>query len=369
MSLLFSNKNEYKPKYKLDVLNENYNLDDYIFDLNIISESMYMDIMEENMTILHYGSIYNNSEIMMESLQGLTNAIKNFFKWLADKLSQLLNKMKQLYHRFTMSTTQYISNYKNDIFNKDWEEFNIMGYEFTFSNNIPSLEPVNELVSMYNDRVEKDLSDIEDNRFEFNTFREELMGNNNMDTIRGKILGTKPIESKDFEAICERIYRNWNNEPKNITVNKSLVDDILKNHKRIEEEQKKITVEFSNLDSALKQLSKYFESAKIVEYQKDEKKIRVNKVSIAGNKFSKDPNKITANYSAEILERVNKYYTILFYYAKAICNATSTAVSKKAIALKDNMKQNDTILKAVLKSDYPEKIKNMEKEGKSNGNN
>ena len=169
-----------------------------------------------------------------------------------------------------------------------------------------------------------------------------------MNKMRGDILGTRPIEKEDFEDRCKAIYRNGKRDSEQILVNKEKVTEILNTYKGIQEEEKKITVQFSNLDSALKQLSKYFESGKTVEYVGDEKKIHVNKVNIQNDKFSKDSDTISINYTSNVLERINRYYTILFQYAKEVCNSTSSAIMKKANALKECLKQYDKILKQTL---------------------
>lgn len=364
MSLLFSNNTNYESNYKLKIVDENFNPESSFFDIQMIMGNYYNDIMQENLSICHFGNIYQDENIMMESLSTFKEKVSKFFKFLGEKLQTLWNKIKQFYHKITMSTVDYITKYKSEILNKDWKEFIYNGYKFTFTDNVPSLSPVMDLISNYNDRLNNDIKLLEKNEFDFNGFRKELLGEGKMNEIRGKILGLKSVEKGEFEQRCTIIYRDDKKESEPMVVNKDMVTDIINNYNRLENTHKLVTVQFSNLDSALKQLQKYFESAKTVEYSGDEKRIKVNKVHIENDKFSRDPDEISANYDSSILERVNRYYTILFQCAKEICNSTSMAIVKKATALKDCLTQYDKILKQTLsKGKEVIDVKNDKKEG------
>ena len=348
MSLLFSNNKNYESKYKLKIIDENFNPESSFFDMQLILGNYYNDIMQENLSICHFGNIYQDENIMMESLSTFKEKVSKFFKYLGEKLQNLWNKLKQFYHKMTMSTVDYITKYKSEILDKDWQEFIYNGYKFTFNDKVPSLSPVMDLISNYNSRLNNDIKSLEKNEFDFNGFRKELLGEDKMNQIRGKILGLKSVEKGEFEHRCTIIYRDDKKESEPILVNKDMVGEIISSYNRLENTHKMVTVQFSNLDSALKQLQKYFESAKTVEYSGDEKKIKVNKVHIENDKFSRDKDEISANYDSSTLERINRYYTILFQCAKEICNSTSMAIVKKATALKDCLTQYDKILKQTL---------------------
>lgn len=201
----------------------------------------------------------------------ILESFSDFFSKVKDVINKFLKFIKQLFDRFLANLSKLIQNdkfikkNKETIlkFNSDCE-FDMTGYEFTFSPGIPIPEAIRDITNdMFADMAVPSSGDLD---AEFvRSLNDRLTYDDDWyNRFRGRVLGKddESIEASDFQEELFRIFRNDSLESDTITVDSSMVTESYRRFtnyndakKDTQKEQKEIERAYNKLKDEIKKVS------------------------------------------------------------------------------------------------------------------
>lgn len=309
-------------------------------ELNSFKKELYINILESG-----------------EDYEIITESFADFFAKAKEIITRFLKYIKSLFDRFITSLHRFVNSEKHLLKNKDVlkkfdtrHEFDYEGYEFTFNDNVPSVEAA---AAFNKDFVMLDFEDILKEKdpekvvkminAQHSALKQDLQ-NDRYDVFRQEVIGAdRPIQSEDFVQELSAVYRNGAYDRDQITIDKT---EVLKSLSRIEN--------YKSFESSVKKTKDKIER----EYEKVKKSIDN---MVARNKDN-DINKllsieIRGNYdgysspvqvSSEALAKIDLFLKTKVSEVLELSNIHVLAFSYKLDAINECYKQDKQILYRAL---------------------
>lgn len=315
--------------------------------LSIIYESLESD-SETFKSMVTTGYLMESGaskDIVMES-------VSDIFKTIADGIKKFIENVKKFFKKILLYITsayqdldKVAAEVKKVIDGKNDIEFTIDGYKFTvIDKSSPNISEFQNIVAKYNDDMTK-ISDLKEKEVKDEVM--EWLTETNLDRLRGQVLGiNQSIPDTEYLDEIRKYYRNGEDSTQSITVNRSMVDSIISNAKKLEDAKKASIKDRDNLINLLSKSETFFGRTIQTFYKGNTKQINVNKVNIDNNKFSTEDNKINVN--DDMSKMISTYASYKAKQVNKIAGMINLVACERVNALKDQIKQERTILRKCL---------------------
>ena len=298
----------------------------------------------------------NTPDIIMESAMDILDRIVTAIKKFIDSIKEFFKKVFLFIASLWMDLGKLASEVKKVIDDKKID-FTIDGYKFTVKDaSGPNMQEFQDLVSEYNTDME-DISKLKES--EVKKRLQDWLEESNVSKVRGQVLGeNSPIEEDDFLDAIRKKYRDGADTVSEIQVDRSMVDTIISGAKELEKVKKEATKDRDTLLTLLEKTQRFFDRTLPTMYKGSSLQADVGSIDVANNKFSKETKYVDA--SSDRVKVLNIYTSLKYKQINKIASIINLVAAERVNALKDQIKQERTILRRCLfeadDSGKPEKI-------------
>ena len=339
----------------MDMLMELENYDATCEALSIIYDVQESD-METFKAFVYEGYLIGSgatSDIVMEGASDIFKSIVNGIKKFIEKIKAFFKKILLYITSATEDLDKLAAKVKpvvNDI--KDIK-FTIDGYNFTVINKSgPNISEFQRIVSEYNTDMQ-DLSKLKDGDIKNNVT--QWLEERHLDKLRGEVLGAGgAIEEDEYLETIRAYYRNDEKSTSEINVTKSMVEGILSHAKKLEEVKKSAIKDRDSLITLLTKTENFFDKTLPSFYKGDDLQTNVAKLNTSDGKFSKEDNYVSTGESGYKL--VSTYATLKARQVNKIASMINLVACERVNALRDQIKQERTILRRCLFSESKDDV-------------
>ena len=236
----------------------------YLQTIDFLKENM-SDYTNAKITLYKAISEATSDTIVLESFSDFFSSVKaiidKFLKWIKQLFQRFINTLNSF-----IGSDNYLMKHKKDVdkFRAE-DEFEIKGYKFTFNDNIP----VTDIVQDWSASLFRELTGdhemaigVEVVRSANNTLNE--YNDSYYDKFRGKVIGKEEdISSSDFSEELFKVYRDDEIDTDTITVDtlylraakdryynyKKTISDIKRHQKRIEDAYNEVEKQLKDIIS------------------------------------------------------------------------------------------------------------------------
>lgn len=288
-----------------------------------------------------------SNDIVMEGVtdvfKSIVNGIKKFIQAIKDFFKKILLYITSAYQDLDKVATEVEKVIKDKNIN-----FKINGYKFTVvGKNAPNMDEFRRIVSEYNSDMDK-VSELK--KSEIKDVITEWLSDDNLNKLRAEVLGvSNSITEDDYNDEIRKYYRDGEDTTHEISVDNSYVRGIISNAKHLEDTKKSAIKDRDNLISLLSKTENFFDKTLQTYYKGSQKKADVDKVNVDDDKFSTETR--TVNTSNSINEVITTYASYKSKQVNKIGSMINMVASERVNALKDQIKQERTILRKCLFGD------------------
>jgi len=275
----------------------------------------------------------------------------DIFKTIADGIKKFIERVKEFFKKIltyinagTEELDKLAAKVKEHINDKDID-FTIDGYKFTVVDKKgPDTTEFQRIVSEYNDDM-ANLKELKD--ADVKKKLTDWLSESNLDKLRGTVLGTgNSIDESEYLDTIRQYYRDGEESTSEITVDKAYVNNIISGSKKLEEVKKSAIKDRDTLITLLSKTEAFFNKSLPMVYKGNDLKANVAKIDVSDNKFSKEDDYRSVGDSQTKI--ITTYASIKSRQVNKIASMINLVAAERVNALRDQVKQERTILKRCL---------------------
>lgn len=319
-----------------------------ILDIESVMEDFYFEANDNHMNAMYVGLKADNCDILEEGLKDFVDSSVEFFKRLIQKFKDFIKKVFMYLNAYIGDFNKFVTRYRKELLSKD-PDFNIKGNDFTIPNNVPDMSVIDDLLSEYNSEIAHVGSMT---KAEIIKQRNKIMSNDNMDSVRGKILGlSQKIQKDDFSEEAKKVFRNGEDSDKDININKEKVSDIVNNYNIFVKDYNNAKKQKDKMISLLENIKSFFQKSASLQYVEGKKSISASNVrrNDSGTSLVKTGDNVE-DFNSDKLLIYNAYFNFKFAYAKEVSTLCLNVMTERVNVLKQQLKQSKEILRKTLTS-------------------
>ena len=305
--------------------------------LSIIYETMESD-SETFKSFVHTGLLMESGaseDIVMES-------VSDMFKTIAEGFNKFIKKVKEFFKKILLYITSAyqdldkVAAQVKDVINDKDIDFTVNGFKFTVMDKSgPNTTEFRNIVNSYNEDMQN-LSKLKESTINKEIL--EWLDENNLDKLRGQVLGTNDkISQDDFLDEVRSYYRNGELSTNTIKVTKNMVQDIINHAKKLEDVKKSSIKDRDTLIELLTKTESFFGRTIYSYYKGSTRQVNVNKISIDNDKFSKEDNNV--NVDDNLTKLITVYASYKAKQVNKIAGMINLVACERVNALRDQIKQ------------------------------
>lgn len=286
-------------------------------------------------------------DIVMEGALDIFKTITNGIKKFIAKIKEFFKKVLLYLSSATADFDKVAEQAKEYIKDKE-VNFTIDGYDFTvISKQGPSTSEFQRIVSEYNSDMDN-IAKLKESEIKKNLL--DWMSESHLDKLRGEVLGDGGAISEDeFLDKIREYYRNGEETTHDITVTRAMTNEIIGHAKRLEDTKKSAIKDRDTLIALLSKTEAFFDKTLPTMYKGNRLQANTAKVDTTDNKFSKTNN--YQNVSDPQIKLITTYATFKSRQVNKIASMINLVACERINALKDQIKQERTILRKCLFED------------------
>lgn len=280
-------------------------------------------------------------EILQEGFKDMVTSAVEFFK-------KMINSLIEFVKRFFTWLSSYIGNFEKFVEKNKKRltslnpDFSFEGYVYTIKAGVPNLDRVSAIITDFN----KDLSSLDKMSMEDLTIeREETTSTNVMNALRGSVLGaSQPIESEDYLNEVKKSYRNDEDKPTSIKVNGQYLTGLVNTYSDLAKLKTEVSKERDKVNVLLSNMRSFFEKGPKTGFEGNEGFARGSNITIKNDGYSLSKSD-DVTVKGDSIQKMNFFYSTKFKQAKEIGAIVLTALNEKVSAIKENLKQNERVIR------------------------
>lgn len=318
--------------------------DTEILEFMLEQEIYFGNAVLENTRYMYLGEKEDCIEIITESVQDFFDKMAEFFKKLLNKIKEFFGKLFLLIQSLLGKTDKIIKDNRHNLLKKDGS-FVVDNYDYTVNGASVKTDVLDNLIAEYN----KEYNQIHKmNIREIVERREQAM--DTLPKLRGQILGNNErIESSQLREEANKFFRNGEDSPKQITVDKQYIAKICDEYSKLDNTYTECVKEKRKLEVQLDSLKRYFESgSRQVKYINGEQKTNVNQLELKDSGIRKTGESMNTTATSASLKAINAYFDYRFAESKELSNIILTVLDSKCKALRDEIKHYDDCIRKWL---------------------
>ena len=284
----------------------------------------------------------------------ILESFSDFFSKVKDIIDKFLAFMKSLFSRFItqlmsmVNSDKYIKKHKDDLRSfGPGDEFDIDGYNFTFSPGIPKVEPMMGFNSdlfedLYNATVDGKI-----NSTKMKSANSSISYTDSYDQFRASVIGKDgtSIYAEDFAEELFKVFRDDDMSTSDITIDSSKVNESLRrftDYKKtksiVEKDNREIQKKYDDLKKQVKEITK----------RNGDLEKTVFDTRMANSNITLDDSLSGTTIPGDLLTQIDVYTKKKVDQIQEMSNIHALAFSAKLDALKCCYKQDRAILYTAL---------------------
>ena len=284
----------------------------------------------------------------------ILESFSDFFSKVKDIIDKFLAFMKSLFSRFItqlmsmVNSDKYIKKHKDDLRSFGaGDEFDIDGYNFTFSPGIPKVKPIMGFDSdlfkdLYNATVDGKI-----NSTKMKSANSSISYTDSYDQFRASVIGKDgtSIYAEDFAEELFKVFRDDDMSTSDITIDSSKVNESLRrftDYKKtksiVEKDNKEIQKKYDDLKKQVKEITK----------RNGDLEKTVFDTRMANSNITLDDSLSGTTIPGDLLTQIDVYTKKKVDQIQEVSNIHALAFSAKLDALKCCYKQDRAILYTAL---------------------
>lgn len=303
----------------------------------------------------------DNQYIINEAFNDIMQSIKNIIKKILAYIESIVKRFITSLNKF-IGSDKYIINKRKEInkFPSD-KSFDINGYNFTLTDNVPVIDVIGLDLSEINnalDEIEKDGSDIGVKLTKVEVLLADLTSDEKLDQIRSQILNVEyKIPDSSFANEVFAIYRDGKSTEQTITIKKADISRAMDDYEGYKNKIKQVNTLKSNMSAKYKALetdidrmvkNNMKEAINRSNADQQSKDALINRLSSLVTSQAQSVNKIATYhiqaiaakldaYNALVIQDKNILYTALNIVNKDINNARIMENTEEYDYIKENI--------------------------------
>lgn len=330
-------------------LNVRYEVDDFdisgsVLEMMYIMDQAHFKISTEHMMVTHMSMKDENMEILEEGFKDFLKSAAQFFERIIKAFKDFMSKVFMYLQSYFGNFDKFMSKHKDKIMQAN-PDFDIKGYTYTFSDNVPNLSPIEDLITDYNaglsglnDRAREDVIKERD-QYTNETYYSEL---------RGKVLGNnKKIYRDEYLKDVHAIYRNGaTGEADTIHVDRAVLNDAASKYSTYKNMLKSCKRDRDKTIILLENLKAFFNKSVSNHFEDDKTVLYAHRVSVRKDGHSLELGQHdSVEHSNATVNLYNTYYNFRWRQSKELSFMCVQAITEKVNALKACVKQYETTIR------------------------
>lgn len=324
---------------------------EYIGYINMDEEEIalergYLNIMKDFYALGYIYSKESCDELLLEGLSDIGRMIKGWLNNLKEFIISIFSKLFKFVEGLFTTTDKFIEKHKDEIRSIKAFKADLFKYDLSAIERAPITGEINDIISSYN-RI-SNLKNI--SKSEIDKSYKDFMDDDNLDSLRGKILGTnKSINMDDYLNEIKKTFRGGSNTPSNIDIDSNKLQSIMGDYGRIKDLINKAKKDRDILIKNLETLKSLFERG-ASKYRDG------NGNYYSARSVSTDEDaKVSAGKEERLEEndagKIELYYKYHFNMTKQILTMTRMVITEKVNCLNEMSKSHkDILMKAIKQS-------------------
>ena len=284
----------------------------------------------------------------------ILESFSDFFSKVKDIIDKFLAFMKSLFSRFItqlmsmVNSDKYIKKHKDDLRSFGaGDEFDIDGYNFTFSPGIPKVEPMMGFDSDLFKDLYNATEDGKINSSKMKSANSSISYTDSYDEFRASVIGKDgtSIYAEDFAEELFKVFRDDDMSTSDITIDSSKVNESLRrftDYKKtksiVEKDNKEIQKKYDDLKKQVKEITK----------RNGDLEKTVFDTRMANSNITLDDSLSGTTIPGDLLTQIDVYTKKKVDQIQEVSNIHALAFSAKLDALKCCYKQDRAILYTAL---------------------
>lgn len=328
-------------------------------DMTSLLEDIYyfedasIGIFENNTRAMYQYSISGDSDILLEGVSDMASSIAESIRKLIDAIKRFFVNFIRMFTNAMLSFTDFCKKYKSEL--SSWSgTLKHTGYQFkVLKSKDPNMSCFRQLVDSYNAA----LSDFD--KLQVSKLKEEAqtaLSDERLNEIRAEVLGVSGgIDRDDFMKVVRETYRGTDDQEE-FTVDSGYVNEIINHADALVATKKKAEKDRDAIINLLSKAEIFFGRKVGTIYRGNDKYIDTKSFNYDSATYKSSSEDATQKYAENNVTKANTLVTLKYNETRAYSSIINIVVTERANALKDMIKQENTIVRKVLtRVNKPEK--------------
>lgn len=304
-----------------------------------------MAVSQEAIRGLYYGEKTGDEVIVQESIQGIKNGARGFFRKVANMIKALFKRMIMMFDKHALTMDRFIQKYRSELDDMN-PNFTITGYTYTVPNDVPNIEPVHKLVSDYNTEL---LAIHNQNKGDIVEAYTKRFGTGDAyNQLRAVILNQQlAIPEEDFSDEVFKLLRAGSDMEQTIMITKVQFMTAIKTFKAHKERVATFRKERDRMLTLIHSIERFFETSYDSRYDDGVRVVRARNIDIEDGRMVQRNSHETYQVGKDTA--LAAFYTHKWTEANALANMLTTVLNMKMDALDKSLKQDKLIIMEGIK--------------------
>ena len=309
-------------------------------------ERMHFDIVKDGIRYQHMTVVGESEEILMEAFSDIISKMSELFKKMIASIKEFFKKLFMYIASCFMDINKFVKKYKSNLDKVDKVEFSIYGYNFTNLDNEPDLSEFKSVVDGYNDFI----SDAKKyKKADIQKMQKEYLSTDNLDKLRGKLLGVDKMEEDGFADNVRKHYRDGEEDTTSIEIDTGKFRDFVNGADKLMKDKKKAEKLRDDTIIMLNKAMRFFDTKVGIVYKDKEKVLPADKLDVDMDKKTLKTNSDERQYISEGNREVfDTMVRFKYNQTRQLAGMVNIVVREYANAYKDKVKMTREVIRKAL---------------------
>ena len=309
-------------------------------------------------TMLQY-EMYGDTEVMMEGVRDIFSNMAAAIRRLIDAITGFFSRFLRIFQSQSMDHAKFCDKWGDAILNAitnsgDKVIFTMKGYDFKVMDRPdPNMDSFDKVVSDYNwalttlsvgSAARDGTTKIPMHIAEYKTAANEFLSDENINRLRGEVLGTKkPIAADDFADEIHEFYYG-SKDAVTISVTPNIVQRVISRADNLKQMNSRVMKNKSNIIRLLRNAEAFFSKKADLAYEKGHRVVNMQSFTYDVTRGSSKTQSTSFNPGEQYLSDINSVINLTYHKTKTIASIINTVITAQSKALVDMMRQDRKLL-------------------------
>lgn len=309
-------------------------------------ERMNFDIVKDGVRYQHMVAVGESQEILLEAFADIITKMGEMFKKMIASIREFFKKLFMFIASCFMDIDKFVKKYKNELGKIDKVEFSVYGYNFTHLDEEPDLSEFKSVVDGYNDFI-ADAKKYK--KADIQKMQKEYLSTENLDKLRGKLLGVDKMEEDDFASEVRKHYRDGEEDTISIEIDMSKFREFVNGTEKLVKDKKKAEKLRDDTIHMLNKALKFFDTKVGIMYKDKNKVLPADKLDVDMDKkivsVNSDDRQYISEGNREVFDTMVKFK---YNQTRQLAGMVNIVVREYANAYKDKVKMTREVIRKAL---------------------